>query len=302
MADRPTSRSLWKNRTFLVYFTMLSLLTLFMLGSFLWQVAQNRMVRGMIDEQRTRLQEQAREMKALERLSETDEALILDGQYHTVLSTYKTLLDSAPSSIRPALEHRIERLHGLLEQRANEQGSMDMKDMLIDRYRRTIEDLEAQSTSLRSRITRISDSLEGRFEDMLAEISRKEKELNKKDKVQVISFTSPKGHKIHYLGEVENGKANGGGVGIWATGSIYKGDWRNNLRHGRGTFEWADGERYEGEYVDGIREGRGTYHWPSGDRDEGEWKGDRRNGQGPLFDMDGNVRYKGLWKDDKPVE
>lgn len=93
----------------------------------------------------------------------------------------------------------------------------------------------------------------------------------------------------------------GGGIGIWTTGSVYRGEWRNNLRHGKGSFQWKDGERYGGNYVDGKREGEGTYYWPSGERYEGQWVADQRTGQGTLFDLDGNVRYKGEWLNAVPA-
>lgn len=134
-----------------------------------------------------------------------------------------------------------------------------------------------------------------------AKLAKAQRELALKEKVKVISFAGQKGATVHYLGEVIDGQANGGGIGIWTTGSVYRGEWRNNLRHGKGSFQWKDGERYEGNYVDGKREGEGTYYWPSGERYEGQWVADQRTGQGTLFDLDGNVRYKGEWLNDVPA-
>lgn len=136
---------------------------------------------------------------------------------------------------------------------------------------------------------------------LLNAIVEKKKQQNQfKNKIQVISFTSSKGHKVSYIGEVENGKANGGGEGVWSTGSIYKGQWKDNLRNGKGRYEWIDGQVYYGEYLMGKRNGEGVYKWPSGERYEGNWLNDKRNGFGRLYDRDGNLKYEGEWEDDKP--
>jgi hypothetical protein len=138
------------------------------------------------------------------------------------------------------------------------------------------------------------------FETLSAELDRVRNDLRKHERVKVLSFPGQKGATVHYLGEVANGQANGGGIGIWTTGSVYRGEWKNNLRHGEGSFQWADGEKYIGAYVNGKREGMGVYLWPSGDKYDGEWKNDRRNGQGTLYDLDGRIVFSGLWVDDQP--
>ncbi len=293
--------ALWRNEAFKVYFTLLTVLVLLMFGSFMWSFTQYRTVRGMIDEQRATIREQEHLSELMARLVETDGKVIVEGRYDEALADYTALLDSLPPNLRSTVRGRMERLNSVVRDRLSGESDTDTRDLLLDQYRRTIMELETRSAQLQGRMARMSDSLENRMETMLADMSRKESELGRKERVQVITFNSTKGPRIHYLGEVRDGKAWGGGVGIWSTGSLYRGDWRNNLRHGQGSFEWVDGERYEGTYVNDIREGKGTYHWPSGERYEGQWKNDRRNGQGTLFDMDGNVRFKGDWKDDKPL-
>jgi hypothetical protein len=135
-----------------------------------------------------------------------------------------------------------------------------------------------------------------------SELEEKLIQPNQKEKIQVISFKNPKGKLIHYLGEVIDGKADGGGVGIWNTGSIYKGEWKDNKRNGQGRYEWADGDVYEGSYVNDVRQGEGIYTWLSGERYSGEWSNDKRNGFGKLYDKDNNVKYEGQWLNDKIVE
>lgn len=138
------------------------------------------------------------------------------------------------------------------------------------------------------------------FDALSAELDKVRNDVRKHERVKVISFPGQKGSTVHYLGEVTNGQANGGGIGIWTTGSVYRGEWKNSLRHGQGNFQWADGEKYIGAYVNGKREGMGVYLWPSGDKYDGEWKNDRRNGQGTLYDLDGRIVFSGLWVDDQP--
>lgn len=120
---------------------------------------------------------------------------------------------------------------------------------------------------------------------------------------KIITFKSKNGTKIFYIGDIEDNKANGKGTGIYATsGSMYVGEWQNNLKHGFGQYEWADGVKYEGNYSKDLRKGFGKYFWPSGERYEGEWDNDKRNGYGTLYDINGNVRFKGDWINDKPVK
>jgi len=300
MADKSSRKALWKNKTFLTYFFVLSLLALLFMGATVWAMAQNRTMQRMVLALQERTDKQDAHVRSLQRMAEIDALVLVEGRYDDALKAYAELRRSGDMPIADAVDKRVTALNELLSERSSDEHSTDPKDMLLSQYRQTISDLEIRTEAVQRSMGQLSDSLQTRLEDIITELKRKEKELGRKEQVQVLSFSSSKGQKIHYLGEVKDGKAHGGGVGIWTTGSVYRGQWRNNLRHGEGTFEWADGERYEGIYVDGIREGFGKYYWPNGDRYEGQWKGDRRNGEGTLFDMDSNVRFRGEWKDDKP--
>lgn len=114
----------------------------------------------------------------------------------------------------------------------------------------------------------------------------------------ILELTSSKGKKFQYIGQTKNGVAEGFGVGIFETGSVYKGFWKNNLRHGKGTFIWKDNEQYEGEFNDDKREGYGVYKWKNGEVYEGFWKNDKRNGEGKLFSKSKKVKKEGIWADD----
>ena len=74
-------------------------------------------------------------------------------------------------------------------------------------------------------------------------------QLARKSTSGYLTFSDSKGIKIHYVGEVKEGKALGQGVGLYSTGSRYEGEWQDNLRHGDGTFFWPDGEYYKGSFA-----------------------------------------------------
>lgn len=236
-----------------------------------------------------------------ERLTEIDEFIFFEGDWETALEELKSELEGASDGMKTRLQRRIDFITQAFNEQRNGDERLSEKDQLIRNQRNRLERLELQIDSTRGVLLTRQDSLKTLITALRDEIRTKDNALKKKDKVQVVSFTGAKGARIHYLGEVENGKANGGGVGIWSTGSVYRCEWKDNLRHGKGTFEWVDGERYEGDYVEGRREGDGVYYWPSGERYEGQWLNDRREGDGILYDMDGNIRFEGRWSNDKPL-
>ena len=159
--------------------------------------------------------------------------------------------------------------------------------------------LKTKLDSLSNLFSKEKAALTEKYEAAKETIAEKDRKLNKNEKIKVLSFRNNKGNLIHYLGEVNNEMANGGGVGIFDTGGIYRGDWKDNQRHGEGTYEWKDGHKYEGSFVEGTREGQGTYYWSSGEKYVGQWKNGMRNGQGTLYDRDNNIQYEGKWVDDK---
>lgn len=159
--------------------------------------------------------------------------------------------------------------------------------------------LRETKDSLDFRLKKLNQEYDQALQSAQNELAQLKSELNKKENIQVLSFVNQNGNQIYYLGEVKNGKANGGGIGIWNTGGIYKGEWKDNMRHGEGHYTWKDGHQYEGTFVNGIREGQGVYTWSSGERYEGNWSNNKRNGYGVMYDKDNNVQFKGEWEDDK---
>lgn len=304
MSDQPSQNNtskLWKNKSFLVWFIVLSFIGLVGYGLFFWSAGQNEQLTNQIQQHESRIDQLKEQHEILMVLTETDGQVILKGEYAEALDFYQSLRNRIDDSLRISIDARISEMKDILQNRSNDNGP-DPKEMMLNRYRKNIKELEFQTDSLQMAMQVQKTSLSQEIENLNSDLARKERALEKKERIEVISFPSINDAKVQYLGEVENGKANGGGVGIWSTGSVYRGDWKNNRRHGQGTFEWADGEVYEGTFVEGRREGQGKYYWPSGERYEGEWVNNRRNGHGKLFDMDGNIRYEGEWKEDKPVE
>ena len=117
-----------------------------------------------------------------------------------------------------------------------------------------------------------------------------------------LSFMTRKGNSVYYVGDIQEDKANGLGVGVLSTGSRYEGEWKDNQKHGKGVFEWQDGAIYDGLYREDLRHGMGTYHWPNGERFEGMWERDVRSGEGTFYNADGKVVATGLWRDDELVK
>lgn len=230
-----------------------------------------------------------------------DANVIFEGDYQNSINAYSELLNQTDDEELIALiNQRISYFNELLEMEDDGEDK-NPYEMILQKNKLTINELQENFDSIQNLYSKMSDSLITQLNNLNDELmTQKSKSSSTSEKVKVISFKNENGKLIHYLGEVENGKANGGGVGIWSTGSIYKGDWKNNKRHGNGTFEWADGERYEGEYVNDKRKGEGTYYWPSGDKYEGEWNNDVRESYGILYDFDGNIRFEGGWVNDKP--
>lgn len=145
------------------------------------------------------------------------------------------------------------------------------------------------------------DSLNFVLSKTKMQLAKMKRQLYQKSFGEYLTFTNSKGSEVHYVGQVQDGKANGYGVAILNTGSRYVGEWKNNQRHGQGVFYWKDGEYYEGNYEGDKRNGQGTYFWPNGEKYVGQWKDDLRSGKGAFFGKDGKLMTKGIWEDDKMI-
>lgn len=293
----------WFFRT-LVVFSFISVLVL--IGILSWAIDIKKSGEKNEQELKNELEAHVQHENFLIELLEADQEY-MDGKYKEALEHYNQLSKATNKEFddQKLIQFRIHRMDEMLNV---EDTSSDVREKIMA-YRYTIEQMKMEQDSLLLRKDSLVLGLEQELEEKSEEINtlqvkikEKEKNLKREERVKVVSFTNEKGKVIHYLGETENGKANGGGVGIWNTGSIYKGDWKDNMRHGQGRYEWADGHIYEGAYIDDKRNGEGSYYWPSGEKYVGEWKDDKRNGEGALYDRDGNVQFEGDWVNDNIVK
>ena len=223
------------------------------------------------------------------------------GQYEEAVEAYKSFQNNplVTQFEQGLIEIRLGRIDEMLSNIDTLSADIEAFRFSLNNARENIKQLEEEKDSLYQLKNEEIEKYKSKVTEFEEKVAAQQKELNKKDRVQVISFRNEKGNLIHYLGEVKDAKANGGGVGIFDTGGIYKGEWKNNQRHGEGIYTWKDGHKYEGTFVEDIREGQGTYYWSTGEKYVGEWKNNMRNGQGTLYDKDNNVSFEGQWKDDK---
>jgi hypothetical protein len=242
----------------------------------------------------------AKEIKTLESIINSDNEFF-NGNYQKALELYESLNQSNEFSDKQTelLQIRADKLRELTSTDDTTNAFMFFQQKQLENMQLEKGKLEVQLDSLAHNVTMTEQDLRDKIKRLEKVIADKEKKLEQKDRLQVLSFKSDKGNLIHYLGEVKNGKAEGNGIGIWETGGIYKGNWKNNQRHGEGTYTWKDGHVYVGTFVNDIREGEGTYSWTSGEKYVGEWRNNLRHGQGILYDKDNNVQYDGLWENDK---
>jgi hypothetical protein len=288
---------------YLVLFIISCVVTIIVLST--WYSNKISRFEGEIGVQKARVDSLNAELLWLKQLTGVDNNFI-SGEYVVAKTEYQRILNGLPSNhpLQASVELRLVRISSIENASNSDATIKDVESMQLALMQRDeiIELLNNTLDSLNTEHTNERNQLSLQIKEQETELTQRLNEIHRKEKIQVISFKSQKGKLIHYLGEVKDGKANGGGVGIWSTGSIYKGEWKENLRHGQGKYQWADGDVYEGSYVNDMREGEGVYHWTSGEHYDGEWSGDKRNGYGKLFDKDNNLTYEGQWRNDKIVE
>ncbi len=107
--------------------------------------------------------------------------------------------------------------------------------------------------------------------------------------------------KRHFDGRYVMGHRTEGTM-FYSDKSVYKGQWYNGKRHGRGTYQFSDKSIYKGEFVCDRIHGAGQLTWPDGSKYVGEWSQGHRHGMGKEYDKEGNVRYHGMWKNNKPLK
>lgn len=221
------------------------------------------------------------------------------------------LLHGGPEQVRSFLDQKQASLNSqdrnharqVLERRKEKQRKDSLrKARRLSSRQEKVQFWRDSLSHLHQRLRQRKDSARRAIQAQNQKIRQLEDSLREEPDRQFVQFYNQKGNRVYYLGEVRRGKAQGQGVGIWRTGSLYRGEWKNNRRHGKGSFEWKDGERYEGEYRQGMRHGKGTYYWTNGEKFVGQWRNDQRNGEGVFYDRNGEVLARGIWENDELVE
>ncbi|WP_192901728.1 MORN repeat-containing protein [Psychroflexus aestuariivivens] len=282
-------------------YRLLFFVTLFLLitivPSLIWLTIRNNSASGL-KKMKDNISQKESEIESLNKILKADAAWIYDRDLEKAIYDLKSIEGNSENE---NIQNRISALQKLQYEFNTDSNSVEQYRIQIQTQEKSLKKFETERDSLQKIVSNTMDSIQKQSDSMIQVIEEKKQSLARKNDIQVISFKSENGDEVHYLGEVHNGKANGGGIGIWRTGSIYRGEWKNNKRHGKGTFEWADGQKYEGDFENDIRSGAGIYYWPSGERYEGEFENNRREGYGTLYDPDGNISFEGDWKNDKPV-
>ena len=166
----------------------------------------------------------------------------------------------------------------------------------LDSIQKNMENIKNEYQAFKQVSSIESQSISQQYSSLESEIKMlRQRNEELKNQNNVITFRSSGNKKIYYMGAVENGKANGYGMGLWETGGIYRGEWKNGLRSGKGRYEWPDGDWYEGELFLDQPHGQGIYQWKNGERYEGQWQEGKRQGQGTLYDKEGKIIQNGIW-------
>lgn len=233
------------------------------------------------------------ELASQHTLLRTD-SLLVQGKYQDALATYRAQNTGEINDNSFGVGLRMAIAEKFL---AFEEDLAQQRAMLADSTSEVVTDLIEDSPEKIDQL----DSLNFVLSKTKMQLLKLRRQLHEKSFGEYLTFTNAKGSQVHYVGKVQQGKANGHGIAILNTGSRYVGQWQNNERHGHGIFYWKDGEYYEGDYVNDKRNGQGTYYWPNGEKYVGQWKDDQRSGKGAFFDKDGNILTQGVWENDKMI-
>ena len=91
----------------------------------------------------------------------------------------------------------------------------------------------------------------------------------------------PESLKGTYVGDCENGKANGKGKAVGV--DSYEGEFKNGYPEGKGSYIWKDGHYFIGQFKKGKKEGKGDIYYESVKGEDsvinGYWKKDEYIGE-----------------------
>ncbi len=220
------------------------------------------------------------------------DSLLLEGSYRAALNALEEQSNTSDFQDVRGIEMRMALANELLRLRYEKQMA-DLRNSQLQ-----LVDSSGIETAATQTILEQNDSLSFALEKARVQLKCLKRQLTEKSFGEYLTFTNRKGSKMHYVGQIVKGKANGFGFALLSTGGRYEGLWQDNQRHGEGTYYWDDGQYYKGEFVEDRRSGYGTYYWPNGEKYIGYWKDDKRSGEGTFYGKDGEVVASGVWKED----
>ncbi len=239
----------------------------------------------------------------------TIDSLLINGRYGNAKVAYEQFLKEyhIEDPFRDAIQSRINHVSKM----ANMQEKLRLFEG-EEPYQELSEKLNEKSHQIDSLSKKLAvtvrttqdqfDSLNFALEKANMRSQSLSSQLATKSNHDFLKFTNSKEAEVYYVGETEEHRANGRGVGVYSTGSRYEGEWKDNVRHGEGVFYWPDGEYYSGNFENDQRHGYGNYYWPNGEWFSGEWENDQRNGEGIFYGKDGKIVVTGMWENNKLVE
>ena len=229
------------------------------------------------------------------------DSLFITGDYEQALEHYAQFI--GPDGDSSLLVLRQTRVEVLAESpKVVYRYIRNQNNGAIDSLAQVIEKLQIQQALQQGKLQRQIQALENEKQKTEKELQASEIEKKRlAEAYGTTKFKSRKGTDVQYWGQLKEGKAEGEGFGLWASGSYYEGQWKANQRQGQGRYVWADGEHYEGEFQEDQRHGQGKYTWKNGEYYIGNWVKDHREGKGILYDKKGKVKFDGEWRKDEFV-
>ena len=106
---------------------------------------------------------------------------------------------------------------------------------------------------------------------------------------------------LAYDGNWKDGKMDGKGKGFGVDGKIrYDGNWENGKKNGKGkSFYDNGGLCYDGNWKDDKKDGKGKYYDDGYLLYDGNWKDGEMDGMVNVYNQDGLIRTKEIWKEGK---
>ncbi len=230
-------------------------------------------------------------------------------RYQALQASLRDLLRAQgyPSGKDYSDEAMLARLRRLFQDKTQEIGALTRENAQAEDKLEQLERTLEQFNRLRLQEHRRQDSLHhllqasrGRQDSLQNALAEALQHLQN-TRVDTLSFLSPKGVEVSFMGRLAYGEPSGFGIGFYKERGYYIGHWQGNKRHGKGRHVHLNGDIYEGEFVEDVRQGYGKYTFASGETYEGEWQNDLMHGKGRITFKNGSAK-NGTWVEGKMKE